>query len=286
MFFLSKHFRNLNARYHGPEGDDFAAAELNPVAMRFVPRDGSVLEVGCGYGRNLVALSRLRAHRIVGCDVQFDELARARKRLAPLDPVHRARVHLVQQEPWRLPFPDESIDLVVLWQVLEHLFGMEAKRRLISECVRVLRGRGHILIETPNQWFPFDYHDNKLPFVHWICPKPVREWLTFKIRGKRYPPSEYVSVPGCARLLEQVPGVKRVKKVTRVYFSPSFAAAWQGLGGSQVALKRVIFALLAPVHALLTPFGQSADLFLPSVRVVWRIDKGERRDQMMEGVRP
>src|SRR5258708_35837641 len=117
MFFLSKHFRNLNARYHGPEGDDFAAAELNPVAVQFVPRDGSVLEVGCGYGRNLVALSRLRVRRVVGCDVQFDELVRARRRLTPLDPVHRARVQLVQQEPWRLPFPDACIDLVVLWQV-------------------------------------------------------------------------------------------------------------------------------------------------------------------------
>lgn len=273
MLFLSKHFRALNARYHGPEGDEFAVEELNPVAVRFLPRDGSVLEVGCGYGRNLVALSRLRSHRVVGCDVSFEELLRARQRLKPLDPVHQSRVHLARQEPYRLPFRDSTFDLIVLWQVVEHLFGAEAKRRVIAECVRVIRPGGYILVETPNQWFPFDYHDNKLPLVHWVCPKPVREWLTFKIRGKRYPPSEYVSIPEFTRLLTEASGTTKVTRATHFYFFQDFSAAWQGMGGSQRLLKRIIFAVLAPVHFVLKTFGESADLFLPSIRVVWRIDK-------------
>ena len=273
MLFLSKHFRQLNSRYHGPEGDEFALTELNPVALRFLPKDGCVLEVGCGYGRNLIALSRLRSRFVVGCDVAFDELKRAKSRLRPIDAVHRSRVHLVRQEPYKLPFRDGTFDLIVLWQVVEHLFGTDSKRKVLAECTRVLKSGGYILVETPNQWFPFDYHDNKLPLVHWICPPPVREWLTYKIRGKRYPPSEYVSVPGLRRILLTAPNVRSVTKVTRVYFFPSFGAAWRGMAGSQVVLKKVIFIIAAPLHAALGLFGQSADLILPSIRVVWRIDK-------------
>jgi hypothetical protein len=58
-----------------------------------------------------------------------------------------------------------------------------------------------------------------------------------------------------------------------VYFATGYAEAWRSLAGTHVGLKRSLFALLAPVHALLAPFGGSADLFLPSLRVVWRIDK-------------
>ena len=129
MFSLPRHFRQLNARYHGEEGDRFAIDELNPVVRRFASDESSVLEVGCGYGRNLVALSRMRLRRIVGCDVAFDELVRAR---------HRLRggtwtdVNLVRQEPFRLPFRDQTFDVVILWQVLEHLFGPTAKQQVID----------------------------------------------------------------------------------------------------------------------------------------------------------
>lgn len=273
VFFLSRHFRKLNARYHGNEGEEFALHELNPVVARFIPRDADVLEVGCGYGRNLAAMARLKTRCVVGCDVSGDELALAHLRLGRLDPVHRARVHLARQEPYRLPFRDSTFHLVILWQVVEHLFGPDSKRKVIEECVRVLKPGGHILVETPNQWFPFDYHDNKLPLVHWVCPPPVREWLTYKVRGKRYPPSEYVSVPEMAGLIAAAAGVRRVTKATRVYFFQSFRAAWQGMGGSQLPLKRVIFVLAAPIHLVLKLFGQSADLVLPSIRVVWRVDK-------------
>lgn len=273
MWFLSRHFRHLNDRYHGPEGDAFAIEELRPVAARFVPRGGRVLEVGCGYGRNLVALGGLDADLVVGCDPSHSELVRAKERVTVLPPERHARVGLVGQDPWKLPFPDDTFDLVVLWQVLEHLFGPAAKRAVMDECLRVMKSGGHILIETPNQAFPFDYHDNKLPLVHWLCTRAQREWLTWKIRGKRYHPSEYLTLPGCEALLRKGPRVERIEKATRVYFAPGFAAAWRDLGGSQVALKRAIFALAAPLHAALSLAGGSADLVLPSLRLVYRIHK-------------
>jgi SAM-dependent methyltransferase len=275
VWFLSRHYENLNARYHGEEGDRFAIEELAPVAARFLPEGGRALEIGCGYGRNLVALGTLPARIVVGCDPSLDELQRARSRVQPgVPPVPlRAPVGLARQEPFRLPFRDGTFDLVVLWQVLEHVFTAEAKRRVLAEAVRVLAPGGHLLVETPNQWFPFDYHDNKFPLVHWIAPTWLRREITYRVRGMRYQPSEYMSLPGYERLLRAAPGVARIERATCVYFASSYAEAWRNLGGTQTALKRVLFVLAAPIHAVLRLFGSSADLVLPSLRIVWRIEK-------------
>ena len=270
---LGQHFKHIVDRYHGPEGDTFALKELAPVAARFLDSAGSVLEVGCGYGRNLVALSSLRPKLVIGSDVDQSELLRAAAKRASLPDSERLRLGLVKQDPRRLPFHDGTFDLVVLWQVLEHLFGAELKQIVISECVRVLKPGGHILIETPNQWFPVDYHDNKLPLAHWLLPLPAREWLTHRVRGMKYHPSEYVHLPRCERMLRAAPGVRAVRKATRVYFARSYAEAWRELAGTHVLAKRMVFALAWPAHLIAGLWGGSADYFLPSLRVVWRIDK-------------
>jgi len=196
----------------------------------------------------------------------------ARKR-ATLPAAQFSRTDLVRQEPKRLPFRDGSFDMVVLWQVLEHLFGQELKQAVVNECVRVLKPGGVVLVETPNQWFPVDYHDNKLPLVHWFLPLAAREWLTHRVRGMKYHPSEYVYLGSCERLLKNAPNVQAVRKETRVYFARSFGEAWRGLAGTQVAAKRLIFALAWPFHAVSRLWGGSADSILPSLRVVWRVEK-------------
>ena len=273
MWFLSDFFSRLNQRYHGPEGDAFAIGELTPVAARFLG-EGRVLEVGCGYGRNLVALAATNATLIVGCDVQQGELERAaRERIAPLPEAKRARVALVRQEPWRLPFASGSFDLVVLWQVLEHVFAPEEKQRVLDESARVLQSGGHLLVETPNQWFPVDYHDNRIPLAHWLLPTAAREWLTEMVRGKRYYPSQYLSLSGCERMLRRAPGVTSIERATQFYFAPSWEEAYRSVGGTQAGLKRLLFLQILPVHLVLRAFGSSADHFLPSLRMVWRIEK-------------
>ncbi|HYM82301.1 MAG TPA: class I SAM-dependent methyltransferase, partial [Candidatus Limnocylindria bacterium] len=92
---LDRNFERLVARYHGPEGDAFALEELAPVAARVLPPGGRALEVGCGYGRNLVALASLPGARVVGCDVSGEELARACARIGALPEEQQRRVALV-----------------------------------------------------------------------------------------------------------------------------------------------------------------------------------------------
>jgi SAM-dependent methyltransferase len=105
---LGSHFKDLVGRYHGPEGDQFALDELAPVASRFTSSDSRVLEVGCGYGRNLMALASLKPRLVVGSDVDEGELKRAADKRATLPATQFSRIDLVRQEPKRLPFRDGS----------------------------------------------------------------------------------------------------------------------------------------------------------------------------------
>ena len=69
---------------------------------------------------------------------------------------------------------------------------------------------------------------------------------------------------------------RAVADATRFYFGTGWRDAWSRLSGTRAGLKRAIFVALLPVHAALSLFGRSGDLFLPSLRVVWRVDKRRR----------
>ena len=102
-------------------------------------RDREVLEAGCGegYGADLIAGV---ASRVVGLD--YDEQAVAHVRACyPRVDVRRANLA-------ELPLPDASVDVVVNFQVIEHLWD---QGQFITECARVLRPSGLLMISTPNR---------------------------------------------------------------------------------------------------------------------------------------
>jgi SAM-dependent methyltransferase len=47
-----------------------------------------------------------------------------------------------------LPLPDASVDVVVNFQVIEHLWDQS---RFVAECARVLRPSGLLMVSTPNR---------------------------------------------------------------------------------------------------------------------------------------
>ncbi len=85
--------------------DDRAA--LAPLA---VESHESVLDVGCGTGELSRVLAEECPGRVVGCDVDRDLLATARD-----------HVPVVAGDALRLPFPDDSFDLVVCQALLINL---------------------------------------------------------------------------------------------------------------------------------------------------------------------
>ncbi|OMC54676.1 SAM-dependent methyltransferase [Mycobacterium sp. IS-836] len=107
------------------------------LAPRCAGRD--VLEAGCGegYGADLIAGI---ARRVVAVD--YDETAVAHVR------ARYARVDVMQANLADLPLPDASVDVVVNFQVIEHLWD---QAQFVAECARVLRPSGLLMISTPNR---------------------------------------------------------------------------------------------------------------------------------------
>jgi len=76
-------------------------------------------------------------------------------------------LRFVQTEGGRLPFPDQSFDVVVCFAVLEHVGERTEQRAFIADLLRVGR---RLFLTTPNRGFPLDFH-TLLPFVHWLPQK-------------------------------------------------------------------------------------------------------------------
>lgn len=101
--------------------------------------DTRALEIGAGSGAGKQVHSKLRG--VVGCLVGID-----------VEPAVGTNPHLdigVVADASRLPFPDESFDLVFHRSVAEHF---EEPAGPIRECARVLRPGGKLVFLTPNRW--------------------------------------------------------------------------------------------------------------------------------------
>lgn len=109
-------------------------SQVLPWAMREVPLDGRVLELGPGYGITSTWLleqgARLTA---VEVDQTLAESLRAR---------FDGRVDVREGDGARLPFPDESFDAVVCFTMLHHVPSPAQQDRLFAEAARVLRPGG------------------------------------------------------------------------------------------------------------------------------------------------
>ena len=107
------------------------------LAERCAGRD--VLEAGCGegYGADLIAGV---ARSVIGLDYDEATVAHVRARYPRVDMRHGNLA--------ALPLPEGSVDVVVNFQVIEHLWDQP---QFVAECFRVLRPGGLLLMSTPNR---------------------------------------------------------------------------------------------------------------------------------------
>jgi Methyltransferase domain len=80
----------------------------------------------------------------------------------------------------RLPFKDNSFDLVFSNSLIDHLYTFEGQRCFALECRRVAR---RYYVQSPSQRFPIEPH-LLTPFIHWL-PRKLRLRLlrNFTIHG-------------------------------------------------------------------------------------------------------
>jgi SAM-dependent methyltransferase len=116
-------------------------------------RDRSrILDIGCGSGRHTAAAYDLNIGSVVGADPDFHDLSAARERLElhmSWNPRKIGAWSLAAADMTRLPFKDDSFDMVICSEVLEHIGPW---RQAIRESIRVLKPDSHLVISVPRRW--------------------------------------------------------------------------------------------------------------------------------------
>lgn len=136
-----------------------------------------VLDFGCGTGELAVRMNLL-GFETVGIDVDEKALDLA-KILAVENGLPETT--FVKSNTERLPFAENSFDIVTMFSVLEHVDDQILINKLMPELKRICRGLVYVL--APNKLKVSDDHTG-LKFICWM-PKRLAE-MYIKARGPKY----------------------------------------------------------------------------------------------------
>jgi len=153
--------------------------------IRFVEREcsrhsGVIVDLGCGQGYLLHMLSRLKTSTCtVGVDWSRALLGKAKTIL------RHSNVELVQADAHFLPFRSNSVDLLCLCEVIEHV-GNPALA--VKDMKRVLSTTGRIMLSFPNafSFYPSYYFIRKFGtetrrcLLHALRPLAIRALIPYE----------------------------------------------------------------------------------------------------------
>ena len=120
------------------------SASLEFVAERKFRLDSRVLDIGCYTGSLISGLSQTGFSDVYGVDVDSHAVARGQK----LYPALEARI--TSYDGVTLPFAEATIDVVTMFDVLEHIPNVE--KFLSQQVQRVLKPGGILVFQTPNKY--------------------------------------------------------------------------------------------------------------------------------------
>jgi len=204
-----------------------------------------ILDLGCGAGGVCVSFAN-RRNRVVGLDLD--------KKLINLTSINvndseddfppHGGVSEILASGIRLPFKDETFDLVVCNDVIEHL---DEQEELIREIYRVLKVGGYLYLTTPNKRYPVESHTGLFGIT--LLPKPLADvFIRMSGLGTSFP-VRLVSYENLIRLLLSV-------KFQSVINSPKWDKYLPNSGFMRI-IRRIrilewIFNLFTPMYTVLS----------------------------------
>ena len=112
-------------------GKSIIRALFNVTLTKIAKVNGRILDLGSG--RNRPSYYRFLN---VGCNTKFITVSISKK----------CNPDIIADLEWSLPFKDASIDNIIAFNILEHIFNF---KNFIIECSRVLKVNGKIIIFVP-----------------------------------------------------------------------------------------------------------------------------------------
>ncbi len=123
-----------------------------------------VLDFGCGGGELSFFAAKSRATSVTGFDVSREQYEIALENSRNFD-TGPAPTFVHSDGLDTIPFPDESFDIILCFDVLEHIL---AYRPIIGEWRRVLRAGGRVLIWWVPYYHPYGHHVESLVPLPWV----------------------------------------------------------------------------------------------------------------------
>jgi ubiquinone/menaquinone biosynthesis C-methylase UbiE len=153
----------------GQVNDDLWSEHLARYAFARLYAEGrNVLDAGCGTGYGSSELASVAAH-VTGFDVAPEAIEYARAHY------ESPAVHFALSLSGALPFAANAFDLVVAFEVIEHLTD---HRAFLQECARVLKHQGLLIVSSPNRSYyaesraetgPNPYHQHEFEAAEFVA---------------------------------------------------------------------------------------------------------------------
>lgn len=108
--------------------------------LKHIPRDSSlkILDIGCGEGVLLNLIFKKTAASVIGVDPETQPASKDQP------------IKIIKATAYKLPFKNNSFDIVISTEVIEHL---KIPTKMLSEIKRVLKPKGKAIITTPIKLF-------------------------------------------------------------------------------------------------------------------------------------
>ncbi|WP_321496012.1 class I SAM-dependent methyltransferase [uncultured Desulfobacter sp.] len=155
-----------------------------------------ILDIGCGEGRHTVRACQESGTVCIGADFGFGNLVATKNKLEfheSLNDLSCRNWALSAMDITALPFEDNSFDVVICSEVLEHI---PDDNKAINELVRIVRPGKILAVSVPRAWPEWicwqlsdEYYDTDMGHVRIYSKKQIIEKIEDK--GTRYLGSHY-----------------------------------------------------------------------------------------------
>lgn len=142
-------------------------ALIRDFARDYKPEADRVLEIGCGSGFVLAALTALYpSARVLGTEAHVSGLEVARRRMP--------HAHLMQMDGRAIPFRDE-FDVAGAFDVIEHI---DDDRTVLAQLYAALKPGGILVVTVPQHMFLWSESDDRAGHVRRYTRAELRDKLT------------------------------------------------------------------------------------------------------------